>query len=369
MLGLGGVGSAAAYHLASSRYRVLGLDQYPPAHDQGSSHGKTRIIRQAYFEHPSYVPLLRRAYELWRELELDSGETLFHQTGLVEIGPPDGVVIRGVKQSAAEHGLAISELMMSDVTANWPGLVGHDGWHAVLETNAGFLKVEDCVAAHLRLAVRAGAVCRHRQTVQGWSVTGAGVRIDTDDGVETADRLVIAAGPWIGSLVSGLGVELSVRRKHQYWLAAEQPGYELSDGFPCFFYETPHGYFYGFPSITGSGVKVARHSGGQRVAAPGGTHPVDHSDRQSVSRFVGQCLPGVSDQMIAHAGCYYTMTPDEHFIVDALPGHDQVIVIAGLSGHGFKFTSVLGEIAGQLAIGDKPVHDTTLFQLRRFQSS
>ncbi len=384
VLGLGGVGSAAAYHLASSKCRVLGLDQFAPVHDRGSSHGATRVIRQAYFEHPSYVPLLRRAYSLWGDLERTSDAHLFHRTGLVEIGPADGAVISGVKRSAVEHDLKIQELSMGEVTAMWPGLSGDENWQAVVEQDAGFLMVEECVAAHLRLAAEAGAVCRHHQQVRRWEVGNDGVRIFTDGGTESADRLVIAAGPWIDSAIHGLGsgpglatgrglgsggqlgFKPDVLRKHLYWLRADAAGYELADGFPCFFYDTPSGYYYGFPSIDGSGVKVSRHSGGELIDGPGGVHLQDETDRRSVNRFVGHCLPGVSDQLLSHAGCYYTMTPDGHFIVDVLPGQDAVIVIGGLSGHGFKFTSVLGEIACQLAMGVPPAMDLSLFRLARF---
>jgi monomeric sarcosine oxidase len=336
-------------------------------HDLGSSHGKTRVIRQAYFEHPCYVPLLQRAYQLWDELSEQAGQPLFVRTGLAEIGPADGTVIGGVRRSAAEHGLEIEELTMSEISTRWPGLAGRDDWQAVIETNAGFLRVEACVAAHLRHAVEAGAVCRHGHPIDQWRADAAGVQVTTAGRVERADHLVIAAGPWLGSVAGDWGIKLRVLRKHQYWLAAQSPGYELSDGFPCFFYETENGYFYGFPSLDQSGVKVARHSGGEPLSAPtNGPHPEDDSDRALVARFVGDCLPGVSDQLVSHAGCYYTTTADEHFIIGHHPADNRVTVIGGLSGHGFKFTSVLGEIASTLAQGKSPPFDLSLFRATRF---
>lgn len=364
VLGLGGVGSAAAFHLASSPCRVLGIDQYDPPHDRGSSHGKTRVIRQAYFEHPCYVPLLRRAYDLWDELEARSSAKLFHRTGLVEIGPADGIVIRGVKASADEYQLDIEELSMSDVSARWPGLAGQNDWTAIVENNAGFLSVEQCVAQHLRLAVEAGAECRHGLRVLDWNADQRGVQVVTAEGTETARHLVIAAGPWARA-ISNLPLQTKLLRKFQYWFDPDRSGYKLDEGFPCFFYETADGFFYGFPSFQNAGVKVARHSGGQEIARPDDRHGSDPVDRKLIDRFVGQCLPGVSNRLKSQAGCYYTMTDDEHFIIDRHPEHAAVTLIAGLSGHGFKFTSVLGEIACRMAMGRATGFDLSLFGISR----
>ncbi len=367
VIGLGGVGSATAFHLAAAGYRVLGIDQYHAAHDRGSSHGKTRIIRQAYFEHPAYVPLLRRAYELWNLVEQQSHTKLYYRTGLVEMGPPDGVVIPGVLRSAVEHDLSIEQLPSAEVTRKWPGIAENDRWLAVIEHDAGFLRVEDCVTAHLGLAREAGASCVHGAAAVRWQIEGSSVAVLTDHGTEYADRLVVAGGPWSGLLLADLNLPLQVLRKHQYWFQPDKPGFELEDGFPCFFHETPTGLFYGFPSIDGSGVKVARHSGGEKIDMPEATHPADDDDRSLVEDYVATCLPGVSNTLLAHAGCYYTTTPDEHFIVDAHPEHSQVTLVAGLSGHGFKFASVLGEIASQLAITGTTSLDRSLFKIDRFR--
>jgi monomeric sarcosine oxidase len=368
VIGLGGVGSAATYHLASAGHRVLGLDQYPLAHDRGSSHGKTRIIRQAYFEHPAYVPLLHRAYELWSQLEQQVGSQLFFQTGVVEMGPKDGVVIPGVLRSAAEHSLCIEQLPAAEVSRRWPGISGEEDWQAVLERNAGFLRVEDCVRAHQRMAIEAGATCVHGTKVESWKGDGGGVEVITDMGVERAAHLVIAGGPWSGSLLADLNLELQVLRKHMYWFRPIDPNYQYDyeSGFPCFFHETPDGFFYGFPSIDGSGVKVARHSGGEPLAGPLEADDPDDHDRALIDNFVTKYLPGVSNRLCVWSPCYYTSTPDEHFIVDTLPSQPQVTVVAGLSGHGFKFTSVLGEIASQLATSGSSTHDINLFSIDRF---
>lgn len=366
VLGLGGVGSAAVMHLADAGHRVLGIDRFEAVHAHGSSHGKTRVIRQAYFEHPCYVPLLRRAYSLWDRLQDRSGGDLFHRNGLVEIGPAAGAVISGVKRSAQEHCLDIEELTMAEVKGRWPGLEGEESWVAVVERDAGFLRVENSVRAHLHEANSKGAICRHQQRVDQWSVDGAGIKVETGGSVEFADRLVLAAGSWTKKLVD---LPLTVLRKQQYWVNTIDSRYDVTEAFPCFFYDTPDGYYYGFPAMNGDGLKVARHSGGLTVEAPDDAADLDDpQDWQLVSRFLQRHLPGTEPSIRSRAGCFYTMTPDEHFVIDTLPDHPAITIVAGLSGHGFKFTSVLGEIAADLASGNVPALDIDPFRLSRFRS-
>ena len=366
VIGLGGVGSATAYHLAATGHRVLGIDRYAPVHDLGSSHGQTRIIRQAYFEHPSYVPLLRRAYELWDDLERHVNAELFVRTGLVELGPPDGVVIPGIRRSAAEHQLAIEILDSREVARRWSGVRCEEDWVAVVERDAGFLHVEPCVSAHLQAARRSGASLVHGADVVSWRIDGQGVSVTTDQGVERSQSLVIATGAWSGSLLHQLGVTARVLRKQMHWHPTDERGFGVEDGFPCFFHETETGFFYGFPRLDRRGVKVARHSGGRQIDRPSQTHDNDDEDERLVQQYVDRYLPGVNPRTDDRAGCYYTMTPDEHFILDRHPDHPQVVIVAGLSGHGFKFTSVLGEIASQLATGRDRSHDIRLFRIDRF---
>ncbi|MGI9471287.1 MAG: N-methyl-L-tryptophan oxidase [Rubripirellula sp.] len=366
VVGVGGVGSSAAMHLAKAGVRVLGIDQYPPAHDRGSSHGKTRVIRQAYFEHPSYVPLLRRAYELWEELETESRNKLFFRTGLVEMGPSDGVVIPGILRSAKEHELSIEHLHANEVIRRWPAMGGEEDWQAVIEKDAGFLKVEACVEAHLQLATKAGATLLHGDAVKSWESVGDGVEVTTERGKHHAARLLIAGGPWSHLLVDRLSSPLQILLKQQYWYQPAGPGLAVSDGFPCFFHETPYGFFYGFPALGDSGVKVARHSGGPVISGPSDEGTEDAEDRQLVENYLRDYMPGVSQTLLSQAKCYYTTTPDEHFVMDQLADHPRVTVIAGLSGHGFKFTSVLGEIARDLVMGKTSPLNIDLFRIGRF---
>jgi len=350
VIGTGGIGSAAAFHLARRGARVLGLDRFPGGHANGSSHGETRLIRKAYFEHADYVPLLECAYVLWRELEDQSGEPLFRQVGLVEAGPRDGRLVGGVKDTAHRHKLVLEDVARTDFGARFPfGLA--PGEVAVFEREAGFLFVERCVLAHLRLAAAAGAEIVTGEPVVSWQATGGGVAVETATHRYRAGQLVITAGAWAAGLLADLAIPLTVRRKHLHWYACGDPRYSTDRGCPCFFYETPAGLFYGFPEVNGGGVKVAEHTGGADIADPlTDDKAVELQDRARVEAFIRDYLPGVSMTPVRHAVCYYTMTPDEHFVVDRHPGHGNVALVAGLSGHGFKFASVLGEILAELTL-------------------
>ena len=355
VIGCGGVGSAALYHLAARGARVLGIDQFPPGHDRGSSHGETRVIRQAYFEHPDYVPLLKRAYELWSELEQRHSQRLYHQCGVLEIGPPDGEVIPGVLHSAREHDLNVEELTASDVEQRFPGFQMPEGFAAVFEQQAGFLRVEDCVLAHIQQAQRQGAGLSVSETVTSWQATGNGVVVETAGQRYQARSLVVTAGAWAAGLLADVDVELKVLRKHLHWYGNADHRYQEEGGCPVFFYELPEGLFYGFPQIDDLGVKVAEHSGGEPVEDP--LHmdrAMDREEAQRSERFVETRLPGVVGSRTRHQTCMYTMSPDGHFLVDRHPRWPNVCFAAGLSGHGFKFASVLGELLADLALQQTP---------------
>jgi monomeric sarcosine oxidase len=371
VLGAGGVGSAALYHLAHRGARVLGIDRYHPPHDRGSTHGTTRVIRQAYFEHPDYVPLVVEGYRLWHDLEQQVGRRLFHETGLVEIGRADGVVVPGVLRAAEEHRLEVEQLFAAEIEHRWPGLRVPDEMVGVYEPGAGYLLVEECVRAHLEAAAAAGARLRTDTEVHGWSATGDAARVRTSAGEFAAAALVIAAGPWAGSMLSSIwegeapaepsagsqfasaGASpspLTVLRKSLFWFECDAPQYDAAAGFPVFLFELPAGMFYGFPKLDGRGVKVAEHTGGRPIDDPANVNrEIDPGEERVLRDFLAAHLPGVSPRVADHAVCLYTMSPDEHFIVDRHPAHANVVFAAGLSGHGFKFTPVLGLALANLA--------------------
>jgi sarcosine oxidase len=369
VLGLGGVGSAALHQVARRGHRVLGIDQFAPPHDRGSTHGQTRIIRQAYFEHPDYVPLLFRAYELWREIEAATGQSLFEQVGLLEVGPADGIVVPGVLASAEQHHLAVEQLTAAEVEQRFPAFRVPEKFAAVFEPTAGFLHVERCVAAQLQLAAQAGAVLQLDTSVLDWSVSKTGVVVVTDRGEFRSDRLIIAAGPWATRMLPSLGVPLEVRRKPIYWFDVAQRNAQVSiaTGCPTFLYELDNGVFYGFPAIDDRGVKVAQHSGGSAVVDPSTVdRSRDDADCKSVCQFAAAHLVGLMPQPREHATCLYTMSPDENFIVDTLPGEPRVAFAAGLSGHGYKFAPVLGEVLADLVESGHTRHPIEFLRVGRF---
>jgi sarcosine oxidase len=370
VLGTGGVGSAAAYHLAKRGAKVLGIDRFPGGHDRGSSHGETRVIRQAYFEHPDYVPLLLRAYELWRELEQVTGEDLLHQVGLLQVGPPAGAVVGGVLESARQHGLHVESLTAAEVCDRFPAFRVPEGSVGVFEPAAGYLKVERCVLAHLAAARQLGAEFRFGSAVTKWSESAGSITVETEAGERfQAAKLVITAGPWAPQLLSDLQIKLTVRRKHLYWFPASNSVYHQDRGCPTYLYELPQGVFYGFPQIDKLGVKVAEHSGGVAVADPAADpRELDPVDLARVEEFLANYLPGVGRPMQRRSVCFYTMSPDEHFIVDRHPLLKDTHFAAGLSGHGFKFTSVLGEALAESALYGKTELPIGFLSLDRFQT-
>ena len=350
VLGTGGIGSAALYQLARRGARVLGLDRFPPGHDRGSSHGETRIIRQAYFEHADYVPLLLEAYRLWDELERRCGERLFYPIGLLEVGPADGIVVPGVRRAAEKYGLEIENLSAREAHSRFPGLRVPDDCEAVFERQAGYLRVERCVKEHIEQACRLGADFEQQEAVR-WLAEEDRVMVTTNQATFTARRLIIAGGAWSSRLLADLHLSLRVLRKHLHWYPAADASYQERSGCPAFFYEMPQGYYYGFPARDALGVKVAEHSGGDEVPDPLEVdRSLDQAERQRVERFLQERLPGVGRQATHHAVCMYTMSPDEHFIVDHHPEHEEVAFAAGMSGHGFKFAPVLGNALADLAL-------------------
>ena len=350
VIGTGGVGSAALFHLARRGVRALGIDRFTPGHDRGSSHGHTRLIRLAYMEHPDYVPLLRRAYTLWAELSEQCGQQLYTETGLLEVGPADGFMVPGVRASARAHRLQVDELSAAEAEQRFPGFRVPPSMTAVFEQRAGYLRVEACVLAHINHAQRAGARVRSNEIVRAWRTDGRGVIVTTDRAEYAAERCIITAGAWAGQLLGELGIPLTIRRKALFWYETDDRVYG-EPGCPCYFYETPEGNFYGFPPTDGFGLKVAEHSGGQSVSDPLSLdRNVSAHDQDQVERFLAGYLPGVSRRCQHHVVCMYTMSPDEHFVLDRHPEYTQVAFVAGLSGHGFKFASALGELLSQLAL-------------------
>lgn len=366
VVGCGGIGSATLYELAKSGVRVLGLDRFPAAHDKGSSHGESRIIRRSYFEHPGYVDLLTTAYELWDAFCERTGKSLFHRTGLLYFGDSTGPVIGGVKQSSQLYNIDVEELTPVAAERRFPGYHRPENATILFERDAGFLFVEQCVATHIDEAVKLGASFRPGESVRSFSVEGRNVVVQTDKNQYEAARLVIAAGSWASSLLADLSIPLRIVRKHLHWFDVDDRRLRRDAGCPCFFYETMGGYFYGFPDLSGHGLKVAEHSCGTEITDPlTDDRSEEEPDTQRIREFLQTYIPGVSSRRLRHDVCFYTMTPDEHFVIDRHPHHEQIVFAAGLSGHGFKFATVLGKILRELTQSGRSSHDIEFLQLGR----
>ena len=366
VLGVGGMGSATCRELASRGISVLGLDQFPFVHDRGSSHGESRIIRKAYFEHPNYVPLLHRAYEKWHELEHSTGQELFVPTGLVLSGPSQGETIRGARTSAKQHHLTIENYTAKEGRRRFPGLSFPEEHDVVFEPGAGTLKVDDCVRAQVNEAIRLGATLRGNEPVVDWKSDRDEVRITTTVATYSAKKLIITAGAWANNNLPNLGSGFRVLRKFVGWFPIQRDDYLASKGFPTYFFELPHGTFYGFPSFDGQTVKVAEHSGGEEVTNPTNVNrDLLPEDPTRLEAFLSSCLPQVTPRIARHSVCLYTMTPDQHFVIDSHPHHTNVIFAAGFSGHGFKFCPVIGEVLADLAQTGKTEHPISFLSLNR----
>jgi sarcosine oxidase len=379
VLGVGGFGSGALYHLARRGARVLGIEQFGVAHDRGSSHGETRIIRKAYFEHPDYVPLLHRAYELWHELEHETGRQLLHSVGLFIAGLPDCESVAGTLRAAELHNLPLERLDSAAAQARFPGYRFQDDFSILFEPEAGYLEVENCVATHVAAAVARGAQLRTNETVIDWKSDGQRVVVRTASGEYSAASLVITAGPWAGqvldSALSGAaGDLLRIVRKPVFWFAADET-YDVGRGNSTFFFETPGssetpgGQFYGFPRIDGRTIKMAEHTGGETVVDP---HTVDRTSHTAdlirVCEFLKEFMPAIDPTPVRQSVCLYTKTPDSHFCIDRHPDWDNVVFGAGFSGHGFKFTTVLGEALADLAMSRRTNLPVGFLSLRRLNA-
>jgi sarcosine oxidase len=370
VVGVGAMGSAALYHLARRGQRVLGLERFDVPHDLGSSHGITRIIRLAYYEHPSYVPLLRRAYELWRELEALAGEQLLYPTGSLDAGPPDCDVVQGSLRSCQLHDLAHELLTSAEITRRYPGYRLPGQHVAVLQPEGGFLLPERCVVHHVWAAQALGAEVHARERVLDWapSATGQGVRVRTERGTYEAGRLIVAAGAWMAGLVRRLAGLAVPERQVLAWLQPTAPERFALGHFPVFNLLVEEGRYYGFPVFGVPGFKFGRyHHLGERVDP-------DHLQREPTARdeavlrtFAERYFPDGAGPTMALKTCLFTNSPDEHFVVDLHPQYPQVVVASPCSGHGFKFASVMGEILADLATDARTGHDISLFRLARFK--
>lgn len=369
VLGVGAMGSATCYHLARRGVRVLGVDQFELGHDRGSSHGDVRLTRKAYFEHERYVPLLQRAFELWDEIGQQAATPVLLRAGLLVLGPPHPKsALPQLLSAARKHGVAVESLSRDEIQARFEGIRPGADHVGVLEPGAGYLAVEEACLAHARLARDHGASIHTCERVVEWSIVGDGVQVTTDRTSYAANRLVVTAGPWTGQLLRDLGVTLVVKRVPQFWFDADA---RWSEGrASCFAFDLPEGFFYGFPARPGRGLKLAEyHPIGPDVQDPASPdRTLRGPDYAKLARLIRTHLDGVEQEPRAGSVCMYTMSPDEHFIIDRHPSFCQVAFAGGFSGHGFKFASVVGEVLADLTMEGRTALPIDFLRLARFAS-
>src|SRR5579864_7566114 len=375
VVGVGGMGSATVYHLARRGQRVLGLEQFDIPHDFGSSHGSTRIIRMAYPEGAGYVPLLRRAYELWRDLETQSGERLLFVTGCVDAGTPDSATVRGSLETCRQFGLEHQTLDARALHERFPGYRLPTSMSAVLQPDGGFLLPEACIVNYVKAAQALGGEIHTRERVVGWDASGDGVEVRTEQESYRARRLVITAGAWASQLCPVLRKLAIPERQVVLWAQPLRPelfqlGVFPLFRFPVFNLEAPEGRFYGCPVQGVPGFKIGKYHHRRENVDPNDVDREIHPEDEAVLREgIRRYFPDADGPALAMKTCLFTNSPDEHFILDRHPDHTNVAIAAGFSGHGYKFCSVVGEIMADLALEGRSRFDLSLFGIGRLAKS
>ena len=369
VVGLGAMGSATLHQLAKRGRRVLGIEQFTPGHARGSSHGKSRIIREAYFEDPRYVPLVQRAYECWHALEAESGVTVLRQTGGLMLGAPSSEVVSGARRSAALHGLSHEVIDAVEVRRRYPAFRPAEYEIAVVEPRAGMLAPELAITTFTELAQRHGATIQTDEALMSWRPNGDGVQVSTTKGTYRAATLILTVGAWAGKVFGELSLPLTVQRNVLHWFTPRRNAEQFApEQFPIFIHDHGDGpAWYGFPD-TGDGVKLALHHHGDVADPDALRHHVRDDEVELVRTIVRRFMPDADGPLRASQPCMYTNVPDDHFIIDRHPDHASVIVASPCSGHGFKFSSAIGEVLADMATGDRVAFDTSLFSLARFSA-
>lgn len=368
IIGLGGMGAATAATLARRGQKVLGLEQFERGHALGSSHGHSRIIRTAYFEHPNYVPMCRAAFGLWYDLEQRHGRQLLIDCPCLTIGASDSDLVAGVRSAAAQHQLAVEKLDHGQLQQRFPQFQLPESYVGVLEQTAGILLVDDCVRTLQQEAVAHGADLRFGEAVVEWKVVADGVAVRTQWETLTARQLVVTAGPWASQVLADLQLPLSVMRQTPMWFQPSDAAAFRRDRFPIFIAETAMGHFYGMPMLDRRGIKCAQHYGASELESPNAVkRNVEDANERPVREFLQQFIPSAAGPRSDGSVCLYTLTPDRHFIIDRHPEYHHVVIAAGFSGHGFKFAPVVGEVLADWVMGRECRLELGMFGVERWK--
>ena len=376
VIGVGSMGSSTCYFLAKRGYNVLGLEQFSITHDKGSHAGQSRIIRKAYFEHPDYVPLLNKAYQNWKDFEEETGEHLYYKTGLVYFGKKDAPILKGISKAASLNNIKLEKHDASSIAKTFSQFKMPIDFEALYEPGAGFITPQKTIKLYEKKAIESGAIINSNEKVVEWRKDGNSILIKTDKQTYRSDKLIITAGAWAGKLIPGLTNKLKVTRQFIGWIKPKAQNDFALNNFPCWMLsddEKP-GMYYGFPSLPVSefgmpeGVKLAHHYPGSIVDPDNVNRNTTEDEKESLLYVLNKYLPGCFESFLSSKTCLYTNTPDKDFIIDHLPGYENLVTIAcGFSGHGFKFVSIVGEILADLAIDGKTEQPIGFLNAKRFQ--
>ena len=373
VIGAGGVGSAAAYYLAKAGQRVLLLEQFELNHQQGSSYGYSRVIRYTY-DDPIYIDLMREAYPLWFALQEEAGEQLYVKTGGLDFGFPETDTFQALKTSMDAAALDYEYLTQADIHQRYPQFTLKEGMAGLFHADSGLLRTSRCVLAHVRLAQARGATVLDQTPVVNITPTTNGVQVQTHQDTLSCDRIVLTVGSWAKGLLAEQNIDLPLKiMPCQLGFYQPQVAAEFAPGqFPVFFAhmngdygEMPYGIPHEDPAI---GVKITTFYGWNTVEKPSEVDYTPSPDwTERIRAFAAEYIPDAAGPLLSTRRCLYTLTPDKHFIIDQHPSYPQVVIGAGFSGHGFKFTTLMGKMLADLAINGNTPHDTSLFKLNRFQ--
>jgi sarcosine oxidase len=375
VVGVGSMGSSTCYYLAKQGYKVLGLEQFDITHELGSHAGQSRLIRQAYFEHPDYVPLLKRAYQNWKSLEEETGTQVYYKTGLLYFGKRDDVVMQGVRESASKYSINVNDLTAQQLTDQFPQFNIPTRYDRLIEPDAGFITPERAILLYTQRAIQFGADIHTKEKLIEWNKIGESITVKTNKQTYRCSKLIITAGAWASKVIPKLASPLKVTRQLVTWVKPKKwKSFELG-AFPCWTIadDTQSGIYYGFPILPVEkfggpiGLKLGHHAHGMVSDPDQVNRSVSRDEEANLIAALHKFIPDGYESTHVMKTCLYTNTPDENFILDHLPGYDKTVVIAtGFSGHGFKFVSVVGEIMADLAMKGSTSQPIGFLNAQRF---
>ena len=366
VVGLGAMGSAIAFQLATRGFKVLGLEKFVLNHANGSSHGGSRIIRTAVFPQPYQVPLVQRAFELWSKIQAESGRNLMQLTGALLFGLPESPLITGCLASSRNYSLPYEILSSEEVAGRFPMFLPDKNELAFCEKKAGILFPEECIRAQVSLAEKRGAVFNFSEPVMSWNVNNSHVEVKTKKETYKANYAVFSPGAWLTTLMPELRLPLQIERQTVFWFNPQTNPVSFSpDMMPVFDWQTKERFYYGIPNV-GNGVKVAIHHDGEFTSPDQIRREISEEDERPVRQFLKRHIPLLDGTPVSSTTCMYTNTPDDNFIIDFHPSYRNIVIVSACCGHGFKFSSAIGEVVQQMVQHGKTDLDISLFDISRF---